>query len=143
MNRQFGLPPVVSVTSFGFRHGPPPAANVTVDARWLPNPFDCPELHDLSGMDAPVQRYLITRPGTEMWLDAVIGTVAPLIREARRSGGAVRVAVGCAGGHDRSVGMALILAARLPEIDVGLEVAVRHRDLHRRSGRDPVPQATS
>jgi hypothetical protein len=66
-----------------------------VDVRWLPNPFKSADFRDLSGLDAPVQRYLMTRDDVELWLACVVGTIAPLIRRGR----AVQVAVGCTGGQ--------------------------------------------
>jgi RNase adaptor protein for sRNA GlmZ degradation len=71
----------------------------------------------------------------------VLGVIAPLVLAARQTGRAVIVAVGCTAGHDRSVGIAEVLANRLPAIDFAMEVSVRHRDLHHRGGRDPISPA--
>lgn len=45
----------------------------------------------------------------------------------------VHVAVGCNGGHDRSVGIVEILARQLRSWDE-LDVWVLHQDLHHRAG---------
>ena len=51
--------PILNVISFGFKHGLPPEADMVFDVRFLPNPFYVEELRLLTGMDAPVQDYVL------------------------------------------------------------------------------------
>src|SRR4051812_6830725 len=48
----------VLLQSFGFKYGRPSDADFIFDVRCLPNPYWQPELKLLSGLDAPVIRYL-------------------------------------------------------------------------------------
>ncbi|GAA5110346.1 hypothetical protein GCM10025762_18120 [Haloechinothrix salitolerans] len=98
--------------------------------RWLPNPFHDPNFRDLSGLDTPVQRFLLAHQETERWLAAAIELLRSSLRATQPDTSPVRVAVGCNGGHDRSVGIVEILARRLRSLDVW----VLHQDLHHRAG---------
>src|SRR5690606_2462335 len=51
-------PLVVTMLSFGFKHGVPVDADLVLDARFLPNPHFVPELKPLTGRDAAVVRYM-------------------------------------------------------------------------------------
>ena len=44
---------LVHVTSFGYRYGLPPAADLVFDVRFMDNPFYIPELRPLTGSDPP------------------------------------------------------------------------------------------
>jgi UPF0042 nucleotide-binding protein len=50
---------MVSVMSFGFKHGIPQDADLVFDVRFLPNPFYIEELKHLTGNDKPVQDYVM------------------------------------------------------------------------------------
>ena len=49
---------VLSIVSFGYKHGIPPSSDLVFDVRFLPNPFFVDDLKDLTGEDRPVQEYL-------------------------------------------------------------------------------------
>lgn len=120
----------LTVSSFGFKYGPPGEADWVIDSRVLPNPFWEPELRPLTGLDDPVRRFLLDRPETAELVDrsaALLGWALVQARRRRRS--AVHLAVGCTGGRHRSVVVAAELATRLAE--PGVAVEVRHRDVHR------------
>lgn len=91
-------------------------------------------------MDAPVQRFLLACQETERWLAAAIELLRPCLRATHPGTSPVSVAVGCNGGHDRSVGIVEILARRLQNWDE-LDVWVLHQDLHHRAGRRTEPFA--
>ena len=114
--------------SFGFKHGGPASADFVFDARMLPNPHWVPDLRRLDGRDAPVVDYFAgqalvgqflddTRQYLERWLPQLEAQDRPY----------VTVAVGCTGGHHRSV----YLAERLAQAFAGRfeQVVVKHREL--------------
>ena len=121
---------MISVVSFGYKHGLPVDADLVVDCRFLPNPHWVPELRPMSGLDAPVREYVLGQPGAAQFLDGyeeLLGIVAA--GYAREGKSYATLAVGCTGGRHRSVAMAEEVGARLRER--GMEVQVNHRDVGR------------
>lgn len=119
-----------TIVSFGFKYGIPIDADYVADVRFLPNPFWIPELRDLTGLDAPVNDYVVGQPEAREFLDqysAIIDLVAEgYLREGKRY---VTIAIGCTGGQHRSVAIAANLASRL--VKSGVETLVSHRDVGR------------
>ena len=116
------------VESFGFKRGMPVDADLVFDVRCLPNPYWKPDLRDMSGLEAPVAEYLAAQPDVEeMYQDIQAYLNKWLPRFAASNRAYVTVAIGCTGGHHRSV----YLANRLGEAlkPVLKNVQVRHRDL--------------
>ena len=116
--------------SFGFKSGVPIDADFVFDARSLPNPYWDPQLRPLSGLDAPVIKFLSEQNDVialqtdiaeflEKWL--------PRIEASNRS--YMTVAVGCTGGQHRSV----YLCEQLKKVFSGrvTNVQVLHRELTR------------
>ncbi|NUS42588.1 MAG: RNase adapter RapZ [Mycobacteriaceae bacterium] len=118
----------LTVQSFGFKHGVPIDADLVFDVRFLPNPHWIPELRDHTGLDADVRDFVLSQPGAPEYLQAC-RTVLELTLAGYRQEGKrfLTVAVGCTGGHHRSVAMAEALGASIA--DVRVEVA--HRDVER------------
>jgi RNase adapter protein RapZ len=122
--------PRVSLVSFGYKYGLPLDADLVVDCRFLPNPHWIPELSAMTGLDAPVRDYVLSRPGAGEFLDAYFEALKVLLAGDEREGKHfVTLAVGCTGGKHRSVTIAEHLGARLAE--AGSDVRVVHRDLGR------------
>lgn len=119
-----------TVMSFGFKYGIPVDADLVADMRFLPNPYWDPKLKDLTGLDEPVNDYVVEQPEAKAFLDNYANLVSLIedgyLREGKRF---VTIAMGCTGGKHRSVAMAENLAARL--VKNGVEVRVFHRDLGR------------
>lgn len=116
------------VESFGFKRGMPVDADLVFDVRCLPNPYWKPDLRDFSGLDQPVVDYLAAQPDVEeMYQDIHAYLQKWLPRFAASNRAYVTIAIGCTGGHHRSV----YLAERLgQELKQSLKnVQVRHRDL--------------
>ncbi len=116
------------VESFGFKRGMPVDADLVFDVRCLPNPYWKPELRELSGRDEAVAQYLSGQPDVEdMYQDIHAYLSKWLPRFAASNRAYVTVAIGCTGGHHRSV----YLAERLVQaLKPGLKnIQVRHRDL--------------
>lgn len=120
----------VKVTSFGFKHGVPMEADLVFDVRFLPNPYYVPELRPLTGLDAGVRDYVFSSPRTEEYLTRLGDFVSWLLPQYEEEGkAALVIAVGCTGGHHRSVAMAHALAELLRR--QSFEVTESHRDLGR------------
>ena len=92
------------VESFGFKRGMPVDADLVFDVRCLPNPYWKPELRDQSGLDQPVVDYLAAQPDVEeMFQDISSYLLKWLPRFAASNRAYVTIAIGCTGGHHRSV----------------------------------------
>lgn len=116
------------VESFGFKRGMPVDADLVFDVRCLPNPYWKPELRDHSGLEQPVIDYLAAQPDVEeMFQDISSYLNKWLPRFAASNRSYVTIAIGCTGGHHRSV----YLTERLGQVlQQSLKnVQVRHRDL--------------
>jgi RNase adapter protein RapZ len=119
---------VVSVLSFGYKHGVPPESDLVFDARFLPNPNFVPRLRPLSGMDAAVATYLRRQPETGMFLGKVLALLRFVLPRHEREGRSyLTIAVGCTGGRHRSVMLANAIGADVRKR--GFPVRVVHRDL--------------
>jgi len=115
---------MISVKSFGFKHGAPPAHAFVVDCRVLRNPHRRRDLRCLTGLDEAVQRDVRDSPLYERFLDLATEQVQYQVRWH----GCVEVAVGCTGGRHRSVVMARDLVRRLWQV-YKVRARVEHRDL--------------
>ena len=121
----------ITVQSFGFKHGAPADADYVVDVRFLPNPYWVPELRAYRGVDAPVSDYVLSQEDAEPFISNLVNLITSVTPAYRREGkNFITVAVGCTGGHHRSVAVAEELARRFDEVD-GLDVSVTHRDINR------------
>ncbi|MEV0187179.1 RNase adapter RapZ [Kitasatospora purpeofusca] len=116
----------IEVISFGYLHGAPPEATVTVDLRrHFRDPHADPGLRHLTAHDLPVRRAVLTTPGVREAIAAVASVVEAF--DAGPSPAPLTVAVGCAGGRHRAATVAQVLADRLRKA-VG-PVDLIHRDL--------------
>jgi UPF0042 nucleotide-binding protein len=113
--------------SFGFKHGVPLDADLVFDVRCLPNPHYEPALQALTGRDPPVIRFLEKIPEVERMYGDIYHVVAGWLPDyARDNRNYLTVAIGCTGGHHRSVyfveRLALAFSPRY-------QVLTRHREL--------------
>ena len=120
----------VRVTSFGFKHGVPMEADLVFDVRFLPNPYYVAELRPLTGLDQGVRDYVFSGGQTQEFLNRLGDFVTWLLPRYEEEGKtALVIAVGCTGGHHRSVAIAHALAGLIEE--KGYPVSESHRDLGR------------
>lgn len=118
---------IVEVSSFGFKFGPP-AGDLVVDLRFLPNPYYVAELRHLTGRDGPCAEYVLSREGAPELLEGLARVAAAMAPAYGRQGRhRLRVRLGCTGGRHRSVAMAEALRERLEA--EGIACVVRHREL--------------
>ncbi|AKU92229.1 RNase adapter RapZ [Vulgatibacter incomptus] len=112
----------VTVTSFGYRYGLPPQADLVVDVRFLPNPYFVAGMRERTGREPDVAAYVMEREEAQAFLTHVRGMVQFLLPHYRREGKSyLTVAIGCTGGKHRSVAFARALAEGLS----GTETLVR------------------
>lgn len=120
---------VLTVLSFGFKHGLPAEADLVFDVRFLKNPHFEPRLRRLTGLDPRIVRFLKRAASTlefQARLKDFLGFVVPkYVNEGKAY---LTVAIGCTGGRHRSVMIARELAQDLDRIE-GVTVRLRHRDL--------------
>lgn len=120
----------LTVTSFGYKHGLPLDVDLVLDCRFIPNPHWVEELRPLTGLDAPVRRYVLEQSETKGFLKHLERLLVQLLPAYVKEGKAyLTIAFGCTGGHHRSVAIAEEIAAFLRKR--GFEPAVAHRDIER------------
>lgn len=118
----------IQVQSFGFKRGVPVDADLVFDVRCLPNPYWKPELRPFSGRDEEIRTYLDALPEVEeMYQDIFQFLRKWLPRYAAGERSYMTIAIGCTGGHHRSVYIAERLVKELGSHNPNL--LLRHRDL--------------
>jgi UPF0042 nucleotide-binding protein len=125
---------MISVVSFGFKHGVPLDADVVFDVRFLANPFWVPKMRDHNGLSPDVIQYVLSDPLTEPLLEKLFDLAEFSIPQYIREGKAyLTIAIGCTGGKQRSV----VIANELARFLAGANYVVRveHRDLHQARGQ--------
>jgi UPF0042 nucleotide-binding protein len=121
---------VITVMSFGYKHGLPLDADMVLDVRFLPNPHWVDSLRPLSGRDRPVRDYVLEQTGAEDFVDRTRDLMTVLLPGYQKEGRHyLTVAIGCTGGRHRSVVLAEALAETIRE--KGFNVNVLHRDVDR------------
>lgn len=123
-------PLLITVQSFGYKHGVPIDADLMLDVRFLPNPFFEDALRDKSGLDPAVAEFVLGQTEAATFLDrlsALLETALPLYAREGRS--YLTLAIGCTGGRHRSVAIAEELVKRLKA--GAYTVCVHHRDIQR------------
>ncbi len=118
----------IRVLSFGYKHGIPLDPDYVFDVRFLPNPFYEPELKDLTGLDEEVGNFIERAVECSEFvehIDRLLTWLVPLFSEEGRL--RLNVAIGCTGGHHRSVYIAKKIGDFLRK--QGYEVNVIHRDI--------------
>ncbi|MFI6802993.1 RapZ C-terminal domain-containing protein [Streptosporangium canum] len=122
--------PRVVLTSFGYGHGEPPEADLTIDARrYLRDPHVTAAFRTLTGLDEAVRKHVLNTPGASATVCAVVAWTVGLVAELQATTGArtITIAVGCVGGRHRSVALIEETAAALRVHDIQAEI--HHRDV--------------
>ena len=120
----------VSVTSFGFKYGIPIDADLVFDVRFLPNPYYIPELKECTGLEEDVRTFLFGYRQTHEFLRHLEELLAFLLPQYAEEGKAsLVIAIGCTGGHHRSVAMAHAVTDFIRQ--KGYSVEEQHRDISR------------
>lgn len=124
---------MVTVMSFGFKHGIPVDADLVFDVRFLPNPFYLEELKYKTGNDKEVQDYVMGFPEAEEFMQKLLDMLEFLIPNYVKEGKyRLVIGIGCTGGKHRSVTLANELYRRMKDRgNYGLKLM--HRDVDNRS----------
>lgn len=120
----------LSVVSFGYKHGLPLDADLVMDVRFLPNPNYEKGLKRRTGLDRKVQAFILREPLAKAFLTDFTRLLRRLLpRYVREGKSYLTVAVGCTGGHHRSVFVTHRLARELQKS--GYRAREFHRDIDR------------
>ena len=123
---------VVTVLSFGFKHGIPSDADLVFDVRFLPNPYYVDELKTKTGNEKEVQDFVMNCTTAKVFLDKLSDMIQFLIPNYVTEGkNQLVVAIGCTGGKHRSVTIANRLYEILKE-NREYKVKIEHRDIEKR-----------
>lgn len=127
---------MVTVMSFGFKHGIPADADLVFDVRFLPNPFYIDELKYKTGNDPEVQKYVMSNGEAEIFLQKLTDMIQFLIPNYISEGKyQLVIAIGCTGGKHRSVTLANEFYMRMK--DQGhYGIKLYHRDMAESSLQD-------
>ncbi len=121
----------VSLTSFGFKHGIPLAADLVFDVRFLPNPYYVEELRDKTGDYEEVRNYVMDSSKSVEFLEKLYGMIDFLLPNYEEEGkNYLQIAIGCTGGKHRSVTFVNLLYDLLK--DTEYDVLKNHRDIEKR-----------
>ena len=123
---------MVTVMSFGFKHGIPADADLVFDVRFLPNPFYIDELKYKTGNDKEVQDYVMSFSESEEFMKKLIDMIQFLIPNYVKEGKyRLVIAIGCTGGKHRSVTLANELYIRMKDKGT-YGMKLYHRDVDNR-----------
>ncbi len=119
---------VLTIESFGFKHGVPVDADLLFDVRFLPNPYWEAELRAFTGRDPEIQQYLGKFEECQRFVDDTADYLSRWIPRYLQSYRTyLTVAIGCTGGKHRSVYISEQIAKRLSQ---SLKApSIRHRDI--------------
>ena len=114
--------------SFGFKYGADGDADLVFDVRCLPNPYYIDDLKLKTGLDAPVNEYVMSFPESKEFArkikDFLDFSVPLYLKEGKSQ---LVIAFGCTGGKHRSVTFAELISCHLK--DKGYDVSTLHRDI--------------
>jgi UPF0042 nucleotide-binding protein len=127
---------IITLVSFGYKHGLPLDADLVFDIRFLPNPHYIPELQPLSGLDSEVSKFVLDSPLTQKYLKHFKKFIDFLIPNFIEEGKThLTVAIGCTGGRHRSVAVAETIKSYFESKEH--MVVVEHRDIERGESGGP------
>ena len=120
---------MITILSFGFKHGIPADADLVFDVRFLPNPFYIDELKYKTGNDKEVQDYVMGFPEAHTFIAKLADMAEFLIPNYIKEGKyQLVIGIGCTGGKHRSVTLANRLYERMKNSgSYGVKIA--HRDI--------------
>ena len=112
----------VCVMSFGFKYGIPIEADLVFDVRFLPNPYYVSALRSKTGLDREVADFVFNHDSSREFmalLERMVDFLLPqYIEEGKHT---LTIAIGCTGGHHRSVAVARALALHIIELGQSAE----------------------
>ena len=122
---------VVTLISFGYKHGVPLESDLLLDVRFLPNPHFVPHLRPRTGVDPEVQSYVGGFDAARDFLARVADLLRFLLPQYAREGRSyLTIGIGCTGGRHRSVAIVERLRRQLTDMQ-SIRLLVKHRDITR------------
>jgi len=121
---------MITIASFGFKHGLPLDCDLVFDVRFLPNPQYVESLKERDGRDPAVSDYVLKWPLSQAFLRRLTGFLEFLVPHYINEGKTqLVIGIGCTGGRHRSVA----IAERLATIFQGRRhtVLTEHRDVEK------------
>jgi UPF0042 nucleotide-binding protein len=117
------------IVSFGFKYGAPVDADLTLDVRFIDNPYFVEGMRDQTGLDTLVSEFVLGNPDAKGFLERALSLLEfSLPRYEAEGKSYLTVGIGCTGGRHRSVAIAEQLASDLRQ-RLGLDIDVYHRDI--------------
>ena len=108
---------VITLLSFGYKHGVPVDADLMFDVRCLPNPHFVPTLRPRTGRDRAVVKFMEKDAPTREFMDQLEEYVRYVVPHYIAEGKSyLTIAIGCTGGRHRSVMIAERLRRGLADI---------------------------
>lgn len=124
---------MVTIMSFGFKHGMPVDADLVFDVRFLPNPFYIDELKPKTGNDKEVQEYVMGFEEAGIFLKKLCDMMEFLVPNYIKEGkNRLIIAIGCTGGKHRSVTLANALYRGMKNKG-NYGITIHHRDVEVRN----------
>ncbi len=119
----------VSLFSFGFKYGAPTDANLLLDVRFLKNPYYDDKLRPYTGQNPAVAEFVLADKEAKKFM----ASLEPLLDFlcGNSQGDELRLAIGCTGGHHRSVAVVESLGRFLQKRQLNVEIF--HRDIEKDS----------
>ena len=119
---------ILNFMSFGYKHGIPLEADWVLDVRFIPNPYYVSSLKPLTGNNKKVSQYVLKQDIAKEFINRLVEIIKRLIPCYIKEGNySLTVALGCTGGHHRSVAIANEVYRIFSE--EGRRVTLEHRDL--------------
>ena len=116
--------------SFGFKHGIPDDVDFMFDTRFLPNPFYIDELRELTGLHQQVSSFVLNNEAAAEFKNHLLNFTDFIVPQCIKEGrGQLVIAIGCTGGHHRSVTFVNVLSEHLK--NKGYHISVNHRDIEK------------
>lgn len=122
----------IHVMSFGFKYGVPSNADLLMDVRFLANPYFHAEMKAMDGESTKVRDFVMADPNYPRFMEKYLDLLDDLLPLYEKEGKAyLTIAIGCTGGHHRSVAVARAVFEHICRH--GAEVEISHRDINRQA----------
>ncbi len=121
---------IISVVSFGYKHGVPLDSDLVFDVRFLPNPFYIEGLRNQTGLDPGVVEYVFSGEDAGIFLEKLedmLRFLIPLYLHEGKS--SLTIGIGCTGGRHRSPAIAEALGSILKKYSSVVDVVHRDRGM--------------
>ncbi len=104
----------ITLFSFGYKYDPPKEVNFLFDVRFLANPFHDKNLRSFTGLKSCISDFVLNNDSGRECLQHLHAITAFHATQLHQSGKKeLQIAIGCTGGHHRSVAVTESLAKLL------------------------------